>query len=689
MKLITVGLLSVSLAGCGGGTGGGGTATGGAAVTNISGIASKGRLRGSALTIYALNPDGTYGAVLGKTNTSSTDGAYSATLSYTGDAVIEVSGGTYIDEATGKSVSLYSKLRAVVTGLTGSTTIAVTPMTEIAAEMALGDKSAYTLKTKIQNANYVVGAMSGNINIINTQPADPTNVTSQMATTDSVTYGLLLGTVSQMIKDGKALSVADAITKIEADLVDGDYKAETTGPLVKAELANFLANARNKTGIISFTQTKLSGALDYITANSVYPPQVQTDLQMAKSLTSEVRNTLLSIYNSQPTGINGVVQTPFQDLSDELKKKLGKTLYSAISRTAWFAQSASAYGPGTYVITDQATGETLNITISSSNTASLTVVSSAGANVASGNLAFTKGGSGNIVSGAFNGSLNDAAGVLTVNLSFTDTVGTNTLFTSMAVMGSITGQGLSLDMTQAPRGFSITFSPQPNNASAIYASHITGSAAVTTAGAVLDGSLDLTTVWSPKAVMVSGVCQADAVPSTAAFNGSFTTIVNGSPTGVKFTGVLTGSWANAVTYDACSPQSVSNFIQWNAGFNGSITNPSYPTLTAFLNTKENAYQQVALDVSFKRVNTDGSIVTITGSGTAATNGSSIGALTISLSDQNNMTLNMTIDSAKDCSDPAYFTGTIAASGGAVIGNGYTLSCVPMIKYMDGYFESVL
>jgi len=655
--------------------------------TDITGI-TLGALIDGTLTIYALNPDGSYGAVLDTKSISPTDGAYSATISYSGDAIIEVSGGTYTDEATGETVELSGKLRAVVAGLTGSAKVAVTPMTEVAAAMALEDNSAYTLKTKIQNANYVVGALSGNINIINTQPADPTNIASKTASTDSLTYGLLLGTVSQMVYDGRATSVADAVAKIKADLVDGDYKAETMGPVIKASLANFLVNPRNKTGITSLTQTKLSGALDYITANSVYPPQVQSDLQMAKSLTSEVRNTVLSVYNSPPLSLSGLKQTPFQDLSDELKTKTGKTLYTAVSRTVWFAQAAGWNAPGTYAITNTTTGDTMNITISTTD-ASMTIVDNAGSEVAAGTLAYAKDGSGNIVSGSFNGTISAAAGFLTVSLDFTDTVGANGLFASMVVRGSVTGQGLSLDMTGAGSSLTITFSPQPNNASATYASHITGSAVMTTATALLDGTLDLSTVWAVKAASVSGACTSDAVPSTAAFNGTFTAMQNGSPSGVSFAGALTGNWANADTFDGCSPQSATNFLQWNAGFNGTITGPAYQPLTAFLNTKENAYGIVVLDMTLKRVNSDGSIMSITGSGSAERNGGSTGVLTISLSDQSNMNMNMKVDNTKACTDPAYFTGDITTSGGAVIGSGYTLSCMPMIKYMDGYFESIL
>ena len=54
-----------------------------------------------------------------------------------------------------------------------------------------------------------------------------------------------------------------------------------------------------------------------------------------------------------------------------------------------------------------------------------------------------------------------------------------------------------------------------------------------------------------------------------------------------------------------------------------------------------------------------------------------------------MNLKMSVDNTKTCTDPSYFSGSVTTSGGAVMGNGYTLNCMPMIKYTDDYFESLL
>ncbi len=107
------------LAGCGGG----GTT---AASTTISGSAVKGPVNAATVTARAANS----GAILG-TTTTSPNGTYSMTISYNGDVVLEVTGGTYIDEATGVNTAL-NQLKAVINANGGAQTVHVTPLTYIA-----------------------------------------------------------------------------------------------------------------------------------------------------------------------------------------------------------------------------------------------------------------------------------------------------------------------------------------------------------------------------------------------------------------------------------------------------------------------------------------------------------------------------------------------------------------------------
>lgn len=78
------------------------------------------------------------GAVLatGGTNAS---GNYTLSVSQTsGDLVVEVSGGSYVDEATGATATLSAPMRSVVTANGGQVTGVVTPLTTMAYTYAFG-----------------------------------------------------------------------------------------------------------------------------------------------------------------------------------------------------------------------------------------------------------------------------------------------------------------------------------------------------------------------------------------------------------------------------------------------------------------------------------------------------------------------------------------------------------------------
>ncbi|MTW05801.1 hypothetical protein [Pseudoduganella ginsengisoli] len=71
------------------------------------------------------------GATLG-TGTTDANGAYSVNITFTGDVVVEASGGTYTDEATNQPAQLSTPLRAVIAVAPGNSTAMVTPLTTMA-----------------------------------------------------------------------------------------------------------------------------------------------------------------------------------------------------------------------------------------------------------------------------------------------------------------------------------------------------------------------------------------------------------------------------------------------------------------------------------------------------------------------------------------------------------------------------
>ena len=103
-----------------------------ATTTTVSGSAVKGPVNGA--TVRAKKPDGTACG----TATTNAQGTYSLETTCTGDLIIEVSGGTYTDEATNQSRALDTPLRVVVAANGGTVTGIATPLTTMAYTYAFG-----------------------------------------------------------------------------------------------------------------------------------------------------------------------------------------------------------------------------------------------------------------------------------------------------------------------------------------------------------------------------------------------------------------------------------------------------------------------------------------------------------------------------------------------------------------------
>ena len=141
-------LSMLALAGCGGGGGGSVPSGGGsstpsstsltAAPTSVSGIAAKGLIKqGKVLVCRIVNgvPEADATCASG---TTGSDGFYSVTLSdgFTGPVMVKImpgTGSTMMDETTGSDVTYNMTMRAVVPAVSGTTTVHVTPFSEMAA----------------------------------------------------------------------------------------------------------------------------------------------------------------------------------------------------------------------------------------------------------------------------------------------------------------------------------------------------------------------------------------------------------------------------------------------------------------------------------------------------------------------------------------------------------------------------
>ena len=237
-------LIILLLAGCGGS----GSAPGNNVANNlIEGVASKGIINGGQVKVHGINDDGTKGAELGSDLTN-LDGQYSIDIgTFNGPVIVEVVGGSYTDEASGSVVG-NNTLRAVIPPANGNRNAAITPLTEIAVQLADG---SYTLN-RINNANAAVAVLMGGADILETQPPD-INEDMSGATDAEKDYTLLLAAISQMIEDGSAADVDDAIAIIKDDLEDdGELAVDGSGAgdLLQDALGNFVNSADNNTGLI-------------------------------------------------------------------------------------------------------------------------------------------------------------------------------------------------------------------------------------------------------------------------------------------------------------------------------------------------------------------------------------------------------------------------------------------------------
>lgn len=251
-------LAILTMTGCGGGGGGGGTAPGAADTVTISGVAAKGPINGGNVKVYAIkNGQLDTGTVLGSGITA-TDGSggYTVTLNPvpTGPVVVEVSGGTYTDEASGTpGVALKTPMRAVVSSVANGSKIAVTPLTHLAFEQVEGI-GAYTA-IEIDDANTQIAAFFGLKDIIKSLPFDPTQQVPAGAIDDQIKYAGALGVFSQLVNDRKGTGTLDdalvaVLLELEIELETNGGFTQTTVDSFNTAITNFDNSGKNRGGVL-------------------------------------------------------------------------------------------------------------------------------------------------------------------------------------------------------------------------------------------------------------------------------------------------------------------------------------------------------------------------------------------------------------------------------------------------------
>ncbi len=285
---LLIGSLSL-LSGCGGGAGGSATtpATSGGM---ISGTAVKGPVSGGTVTVFAVT-NGTIGTQLASGTTDSQGNFHISIGTYSGPVMLQLSGGTFMDEATGatKTLSPGDVMTAVTPPVTSGATVTniqVTPLTSMAQAMASNMAGGMT-GTNIAAANTSVGNYFMVNDILHTQPMNPlTSGSSGTATQDMENYGMAIAAMSQSAKDMGMTSSSSMVTAMMNDASDGVMNgmmgnspvvmggmmagssmmtttAGTSG--LAMEMATFISSPMNKSGV---TAQDMQALMSQLTASS-------------------------------------------------------------------------------------------------------------------------------------------------------------------------------------------------------------------------------------------------------------------------------------------------------------------------------------------------------------------------------------------------------------------------------------
>jgi hypothetical protein len=210
------------LSSCGGG--GGGTTDGNGM---ISGTASKGPVNGATVTSFAIN-NGTMGAQVGNSSTDA-QGNFSVSIgSYSGPVLLQMSGGTYTDEATNTSMTMHTGdvMTSVIPSVTAGSTMSgvqITPLTSMAQARAHNMAGGMS-DTNITAANTAVGTYFMVNDILHTPPINPLVQNSGIAAgvdQNMKNYGMAIAAMSQYAANLGMPSSSGMVTAMMNDASDG------------------------------------------------------------------------------------------------------------------------------------------------------------------------------------------------------------------------------------------------------------------------------------------------------------------------------------------------------------------------------------------------------------------------------------------------------------------------------------
>jgi hypothetical protein len=286
LALSAVTLSASMLAACGGGGGGGGGNPPPPVSGTVSGTAVKGPVAGATVTAYGIN-GGAMGAKIASASTDAQGNFHLSMGTYTGPVMLQMTGGTYTDEASGNSMSMLSGdvMTAVLPTMTAGATLSgiqMTPLTSMAQAMAQHRAGGMT-DANITAANTAVGSYFMVNDITHTMPMNPLTANSGgAANQDQINYGMTLAAMSQEARNQGMSSSSAMVTAMMSDASDGTMDGKMSGSAVMmggmgmgmampatagtsgmaGAMSAFLASAQNHSGVAAATVQPLMDQLN-------------------------------------------------------------------------------------------------------------------------------------------------------------------------------------------------------------------------------------------------------------------------------------------------------------------------------------------------------------------------------------------------------------------------------------------
>lgn len=289
--------------------------------STIAGTATKGPIGSATVTIYSLNEDGTRGVHLAVTTTDAS-GNYSVRVDHDGPAAVVVTGGSYVDEASGMSVALEAgvELQTFIASADNARSVGVTALTTIAASRAAANAEA-GLATAIAAANAEVSTAFGlaGVDITSTIPSDLTDMSSVQDSRNAKKYGLIQAGLTQLadVNSMAPESVLTMIGELAEDFSDGRLdgmnaaNAAITSALeitpqqayvgLSTAMSMFLQNPRNESDV-DMTDVSLPGLEADITGQATKGPVADATVRVYALNEDGTRGRLLGTTISDAAG---------------------------------------------------------------------------------------------------------------------------------------------------------------------------------------------------------------------------------------------------------------------------------------------------------------------------------------------------------------------------------------------------